>query len=789
MLHPHLIAHTRPLACAENMVYWRHFRVTLLGSMLLRVEEDESDCFCDEATQVVWFRDQPHVWHQVEAQEDACIIVTERVRFCLREPLAQSEVVLSDGRKVALDNAGNLLGTYRTLDCCDGDFAIPYGGKREQGHTIALENGVLSRNGVAVLDDSASLLLAPDGTVMPRPHPQRDWYLFAYGWEYRQAIQGLYAICGAPPHLPRFALGNWWSRYWAYTQREYLALMDSFAEREIPFTVATVDMDWHPSQDLPDGADGWTGYTWNQTLFPDERAFLQALHARQLHVTLNLHPALGIRWFEKQYPEMARRMGVNPETKETIPFDITNVDFVNAYFDLLHKPYERDGVDFWWIDWQQGKNTAIAGLDPLWSLNHYHSLDIAKEKEQLILSRYAGIGSHRYPLGFSGDTHVTWDTLRYLPYFTATASNAGYTWWSHDIGGHMCGVKDDELFVRFVQFGVFSPIHRLHSSKARTLSKDIAAYPGGRGLIVREFLQLRHAMIPMLYTANCETAEKGLALIEPMYYEVPKEEAAYQCSGQYLFARQMIAAPITEHSDADGLVTTRVWLPEGSWTDFFTGDTYHGGWQQMTRALDTFPLLVKAGGIVVLDGAVKGNSTALPTVLDVHVFAGDGTYTLIEEENGHRALTKFQTTQTTKGQQVVTIQATDAGGILPERGVTLRLRNVMDGSICVLVNGEKRDAYSRQEAGYTLVRLTGLRAQDVCQITIDENATEKQKRVAAMTRIVTEIEGSYDKKETLLNQLCACDTVEAYQRVVAEAGFSKGWTARLQELAQTYPMK
>lgn len=784
MLHPHLVAHTRPVAQHDNMIRWNHFRITLLTPMLLRVEEDESGCFCDEATQVVWFRDMAPVAHRASTSADSLTVQTEAVQLCLFPRLADSYVILADGRKAPLTNEGNLLGTCRTLDCCDGDFFIPYGGERSQGHPIALENGVLSRSGLAVLDDSTSLLLKADGTVAPRQHAEKDLYLFAYGNEYRRAIQGLYAICGAPPVLPRYALGNWWSRYWAYTQQEYLALMDSFADRGLPFTVATVDMDWHPSDGLPDGADGWTGYTWNKDLFPDYRAFLKELHERNLHVTLNLHPALGVRWFEEQYPEMARRMGIDPDTKMPIPFDITRDDFINAYFDLLHKPYEQSGVDFWWIDWQQGRQSALTGLDPLWSLNHYHSLDIAGEKEQLVLSRYAGIGSHRYPLGFSGDTHVTWDTLRYLPGFTATASNAGYSWWSHDIGGHMCGYKDDELFVRFVQFGVFSPINRLHSSKVRTLSKDVSAYPGGKGLIAREFLKLRHAMIPFLYAASVQTAEKGLALIEPMYYEYPDEEDAYTCPGQYLFGQQMIAAPITEHSDGSGLVTQRVWLPGGVWTDFFTGDVYNGGWQEMTRPLDAFPLLAKAGGFFVLDGAPHGNSTALPTVLDVHVFAGSGSYELIEAADGHRATTHFASCQKSAAQQTVTITAEDPGCILPTRGLTLRFRNVLDGEVTVMLNGQETGAYVRQESGYTLVRVKAWHPGDECRITIIETATPNEKRCAAITRIVTELEADYKTKEKLLSDLCACSTAQSLIECLAEYSLSDKQKARLREVVR-----
>lgn len=766
MLHKHLIAHTRPQARRENIIRWKNYRITLLTPMLLRLEEDASQRFCDQATQIVWFRDMGEVPHQVSITDEACTITTPAVTLFLHQRLEDSCVLLADGRRAGLNNQGNLLGTYRTLDGCDGPWHTPYGGKREDGGNIALENGVISRTGLAVLDDSASLLLLAAGTVAPRLQMERDLYIFAYGYDYRGAVQGLYAMCGAPPMLPRFALGNWWSRYWAYTQKEYLDLMDSFAERGLPFTVATVDMDWHPSSHLPGDADGWTGYTWNEVLFPDYRGFLQALHQRGLHVTLNLHPAQGVRWFEKQYPDMACHLGIDPETRVPIPFDITDTDFINAYFDLLHKPYEQEGVDFWWIDWQQGHRTAVPGLDPLWSLNHYHSLDIAKEKAPLILSRYAGMGSHRYPLGFSGDTYITWETLRYLPGFTAAASNAGYTWWSHDIGGHMCGYKDDELFVRFVQFGVFSPINRLHSSKVSTLSKDVADYPGGKGLIAREFLRLRHAMIPFLYSASCETAEKGLALIEPMYYAYPQAEEAYTCSGQYLFGRQMIAAPITEKS-RNGLAAAAVWLPEGHWTDFFTGDEYTGGWHTMTRPLDSFPLLCKEGGFFVLDGAGQGNSTDLPVALDVHVFAGNGHYELVEDAAG-RAITSFTAVQV-DGEQTVIITTDDPHGILPTRMLTLRFRNALDGQVQARVNGESVSSYVRQESGYTLVRLQNIAPGTSCCVTLCDRATPVERRRAAILRAVTRLEGDYAAKEQLLQELTACEDAEEVRKRLKDA--------------------
>lgn len=785
MLNKHLIAQTRPVADPANIFKWKDMRITLLADALFRIEKSETMRFCDHATQIVWFRDADEIRKTVELSETACIVKTAAAELHLAASLEDSYILLADGRRAALSNEGNLKGTYRTLDACDGNLCYPDWNEEGITYPIELGDGVLSRTGVAVLDDSKSLLLKEDGTIAPRETKEIDLYVFAFGCSYRRAIQALYRISGAPPVIPRYALGNWWSRYWAYTQQEYLDLMDAFTDQGLPFTVATVDMDWHPSKNLPGGESGWTGYSWNTELFPDYRAFLRELHERGLHVTLNLHPALGVRWFEVQYEAMARRMGVDPASRETIPFNLVSTDFLNAYFDVLHKPYERDGVDFWWVDWQQGTETGVEGLDPLWMLNHYHSLDIAKEKEQLILSRFSGIGSHRYPLGFSGDTFMTWKSLEHLISFTARASNAGYSWWSHDIGGHTNGYKDHELFVRFVQFGVFSPINRLHSTNSPVLAKEIVSYCGGTGLIAREYLRLRHAMLPFLYTADCETAEQGLALIEPMYYQYPHVPEAYACDAQYLFGRQMIAAPITQRTGENGLTAQRVWLPEGVWTDFFTGDAYQGGrWVVLHRPLDTFPLLCKEGGFFVLDGSHAGNSTALPAVLDVHTFAGNGAYTLLEDEGDKRAKTFFTSEKTGENQHTLTIRAEDPEHILPVRSLRLRFRNVLQGTVQVLQNGVPVSAPVRQYSNYTIVTLTGWRPDDVCTVTVTEHADMHVRYREAMTRVMKETEGDNMMRKDLLKELLQCNESEAFRRIIAESQLSGGWKARLLEILE-----
>ncbi len=707
MLDKHLIAKTSPAPCAENIVRFRDYRITVITDRLFRIEQDSAAHFCDEATLSVWFRDLGKMDFTTRTHADSIDVSVGDITLHVEASFERSYVRMA-GKRLPLNNEGNLLGTLRTLDECNGAWRCKY---LEKDHLETMENGVLSRTGVAVMDDTATACLMQDGLPAERPHEDMDIYVFAYGHDYRGALRALYGITGATPLIPRYALGNWWSRYHNYTEREYLHIMDRLARRRLPFTVATVDMDWHWSREALDEEKrfaetgkhgphygvkanegrfaGWTGYSWNTRLFPDYRRFLRALADRGLKTTLNLHPADGVRFFEDMYPEMAREVGIDPATEEVVRFDITDPKFINAYFRVLHKPYEKDGVEFWWMDWQQGNKSKVPGVDPLWCLNHYHTLDNAKDHAPLLLSRYAGIGSHRYPLGFSGDTHITWETLDYLPYFTANASNVGYTWWSHDIGGHMHGENSGELYARFVQFGVFSPVNRLHDCSRPFHTKEPIVYTNGGGLVAEEFLRLRHRMIPYLYSASYETTYHGRPLMEPMYYDHPDEADAYRVPNQYMFGGQLLVAPVTTPKKRGGLALTQVWLPTGHWTDIFTGDEYDGGrYVTMARWMESLPVLLKSGGILPLDARTDTNDISNPASMQVLVAAGCGSYTLHEDDgNGRFAHTVFTTATTETNETRFTIRPEDKEDIIPTRTYRVEFRGLTAGDITVTRGG------------------------------------------------------------------------------------------------------
>ena len=621
----------RPKALAENVIQGEKYRITMLTQGLIRLEYSEDGCFEDRATQSIWNRDFPKTEFRCKETPDSLEIFTSRIHLVYDKqkfsPNGLSVQVLGQFiNHGSIWHYGqdfqNLGGTARTLDEADG--AIP------------LEKGIMGRVGFSLLDDSKSLVLTEDGWIEPRKSKGEDLYFWGYGHDYLEALKDFYYLCGKLPMVPRYALGNWWSRYYKYTEKSYMELMERFEKENLPFSVAVIDMDWHLVDIDPKYGSGWTGYTWNREFFPDPDRFLKWLHDRNMHVTLNIHPADGVRAYEEVYEDMAKTMGVDYENEEPVNFDAADPKYMEASFDHIFHPMEEKGVDFWWIDWQQGGVTKVEGLDPLWVLNHYHYLDNARDgKRPMTFSRYAGPGSHRYPIGFSGDTLITWESLDFQPYFTSTASNIGYAMWSHDIGGHMQGIKDDEMAGRWLQYGVFTPIMRLHSSCGEFNGKEPWRYKTEIRLVMEEFLRLRHKLIPYLYTMNYRTYQEDIPLVLPMYYHNPEREEAYQVPNEYEFGSQLLAAPVTsKRIDRLNVAKVKVWLPEGTYYDIFTGRKYKGNRiMMMYRDIQSIPVLAKAGAVIPMTEEIR-EAGANPGQLTIQVYAGaDGEFVLYEDDN------------------------------------------------------------------------------------------------------------------------------------------------------------
>lgn len=639
-----------PVADQAAIVTSGSMRFTVLTPEMIRIEYSALKKFEDRASFVVLNRKLPVPAYTTKSENGYLYITTDKLELKYRE---NSDPLIIDpcdpNLQITLDVDGevetwfptkydpyNLKGTTRTLDNAEGDVRS------------WLEDGLISRSGWAVIDEQkprndGSYSLMFDGSegvdwVAQREDPaSMDMYFMGYGHDYKKALYDFTQIAGKIPLPPQYVFGYWYSKYQRYSEQDFRNIVGNIQNNDIPMDVLVIDMDWHM-----DGYNNrtdqtqWTGWTWNKELFPDPQGFIDWIHSQNLRTTLNLHPADGIGIYEENYNKLASDLGV--AATQTIPWNIENKDFYQAFFDDILRPHEDMGIDFWWLDWQQW---MIAPNEPklgntFW-LNHvfFNDKKLQGKDRPVIFHRWGGLGNHRYQIGFSGDTYTTFPSLAFQTYFTATAGNVCYGYWSHDIGGHQQpGDNDPELYLRWIQYGVFSPILRTHATNASNIERRIWMYDNFP--LMRDAIELRYALIPYIYTNARYSYDTGISLCRPMYYDYPQYDEAYSFEEQYMFGNDILVAPICKSNEGEPTVDQTIWLPQGEWYEVATGEVLDGN-QIVTRpfAMDQIPYYYRQGAVIPLYPSVK-HLNARPNTIVVQFAPGNsGECSLYEDENNN----------------------------------------------------------------------------------------------------------------------------------------------------------
>ncbi len=563
-------------------------------------------------------------------------------------------------------NQKNLGGTLSTLDGVDGHRPLP--------------DGLLSLDGWYVIEDAGTPVFV-DGWLENRNSDHLcDLYLFVYGHDYPAALRDLAAVSGKMALPRKCTLGSWYSRWWRYTAEQFLQIVDEYDANDFPLDILVMDMDWHyhdwghtdgDPQALfgyghGGGNLGWTGYTWNRRDIPDPAGLLAELHRRGISVTLNDHPADGIRDHEETYPAFMRLLKEKGYTEQVplIPerqsqreqenadrgvinyrFNAGNKDYMEAFFASTHTQYEKMGVDFWWLDWQQNYlYPTVNGLDKLthlpWLNYLYYQNSRKNGRRGMSFSRWGGFGDHKHPAFFSGDTVSTWDALAFEIEMTVSAGNAGCFWWSHDIGGFEDPYpgEQSELYVRWIQFGITSAALRLHVCGNEKIDRRPWTWGEPYCSAMRDMFHLRSMLIPYLYSIAYESYRDSIPMLRPLYFLDSENPAAYAHPGTYYLGSGMLAAPITHPGSGEGCTAlSQVYLPDGVWYDYFTGKQYTGGQTvSMENDLYSFPLFVKAGKPLPMQPYTNRMTASSLSHLIVKIFAGEAhlsdSFTLFEDD-------------------------------------------------------------------------------------------------------------------------------------------------------------
>ncbi len=673
---------------AEAQVRDGNARFTVITPTLIRMEYAADGQFEDRPTQTVAERPLTQVAFATRVEDGELLIDTGALAVRYRRdsgPFRPDNLVISlrrgDDRVEARPDwsfapqPGNLGGWRRGLD--------------NERDPQPLFEGLLSRAGWYLLNDSNTVLLteASPGFV-PRPDhggTYQDGYLFGYGLNYRQGLADLRTLTGAAPLLPKKALGVWFSRWWSYTDPEWRDQIREFQVRNVSLDTISIDTDWKRVHNalgcIPwnaviraplDDACSWNGWDWNRGIFPDPDGFVAWLHEQGLDVGLNVHPSIAES--DPAYPTVLAQTGGLMRDDADLPcellqadpttpcyvFDWTQPAQLDAYLDL-HRPIEATGIDFWWLDWCcEGARAQAPGL----SADTFINAAYARQHEAMgsrwpAFSRIGssfqsgkagtdnnGLGAfaeHRYSIHFTGDTCSTWELMAFQAEMTASEGNIGLPYVSHDIGsflgeplpGAECNNLlnfnkrlPEDMYVRWIQFGTFEPIMRLHSHHGDRLPWE---YPGTAEAIATRFLKLRGRLVPALYTLSREAHDRGLPMARAMYLQWPEFEAAYQYRSQYTVGDDMLVASVAAPGDP---AVISLWIPPGEWVDFFTGEVLSGP-AELSRSvpLEHYAVFIRKGAILPLQPELLTSAHGPQDDLTLRVWPGaDGAFRLYEDE-------------------------------------------------------------------------------------------------------------------------------------------------------------
>ena len=667
----------------DNIILGKKYRISILTDRLIRLEYSENGKFLDKPTQRVMFRKFPKNKFTVTKSETLIQIIGGyfTIDYVMEKSFVGSKVTPGNTLKVSLNGSDRAwffghpeARNYGTINYSLDDFK----GK------LKLSNGMYSTDGFAFIDDSDSLVLDDSGKFVSRANKELDFYVFMYKKDLGLCLQDYYTLTGYPMLIPRYALGNWWYKDSRYTSNDISKIVTKFKEEDIPLSVFLLGNKWHNSDDF---------FNFDKKII-EPRNLKKFLDKSGVKLGVSINSSLPITNKSQSYQTIAPALGGNGSVS-FLPIDNNKL---NMYSSVVLGNLQSSGVNATLINYDNINDKNTLAL-----LNQYHyAIDGLKyNRRGLVIVRNHNIAIHRYGIALSGKTNVNWETLNILPRYNSSASNMGISYVVNPIGGFCNGIENFELYIRYIQFGVFSPLLLLASDDGKYYRREPWRWNTSQEEIIKKYLKLRNKLIPYLYTEAYIYHNNGSPIVQPLYYKYPKiyDEPLY--TNQYFFGSQMLVCPITKRKNVVmNRVVQRMFIPEGKWYELDSGKKYTGNKYYISFYRDEdYPVFVREGSIIVMS---LDDNTDNPVNLEVDVFPGaNGMYKMYEDDGitnnyltGAFAITEYNF-EYTKNKYEFIIKTSGNQGIIPDnRHYKIRFRNTNTASITVSdgVNNVKASA-------------------------------------------------------------------------------------------------
>lgn len=617
---------TKSKTPSSNVFRGKTYRISILSDVLIRFEYSETGSFNDYPT--FFASNRSFGKPKITVEEDNNVLIIKNDIFILEYNKEKSfigsklmpdqnlKVTIAGTEKIWYFNhpeVKNFKGTAYSLDDTKGN--------------IDFEKGLFSLDGFTTFDDSRTPILDAHGNVLSPNYKNIDTYLFIYNNDFGIGLRDYFNLTSLPPLIPRYALGVWWNKNEAYGEKDIQNLVYNFKKYDLPMSVLLLNECNRTKNNYSP-----ISFSFDKTKLPNPRGLSEFLHKNKIYLGSNIKTEGLISVEEESYLEFQKYY--NKDLNKNIPLNVYDPKLVDSYLKGIINPFLDKGVDFLWMDDNNKENTLRS-----FTMNYflYKNFNLNKAKRNFIISRNFGICPHKYSALYSGETLISWKTLKLLPFFNSTAANIGVSWWSHDIGGYKGGTEDAELFMRYVQLGVYSPILRLSSDTGKYYKREPWKWDAKTYKIVHDYLKIRHRLIPYIYSEAKKYSSFGSPLIQPLYYKYPEtyDEPLYK--NEFYYGSELFVCPITTPKDEImNRVVHRIFLPNGVWYDFKTGKKFTGGNRYVTFYKDEdYPVYAKTGAIIPLAklDPQNINDTSAPKTLEIQIFPGrSNTYKMYEDD-------------------------------------------------------------------------------------------------------------------------------------------------------------
>jgi alpha-D-xyloside xylohydrolase len=477
-------------------------------------------------------------------------------------------------------------------------------------------------------------------------------YFFLYGPEFDQIVAGYRELTGTAPMFGKWAYGFWQCKNRYKSQDELLGVARKYRELHIPVDNMVQDWFWWNRKGE---------HVFNKN-YPDPKGMIDELHRNHLHLMISVWPFFEPGSAEYAYMDKAGWF-VEKFKYDKLPFhragmavyDATNPEARMYYWDLMNKALFKIGVDAWWLDTVEpetegqeenillghklsiGSGDRFANLYPLMTTGGvYQGQRSANDQKRVfILSRSAFAGAQRNSItAWSGDVNSDFESFKRQIPAGLNYAVSGLPYWTTDIGGFVTGNPDDpayrELFIRWFQFGTFSPIFRVHGTRTND-QNELWSYGPEAQKILTNFDRLRYRLMPYIYSVAWKITSESYTPMRPLLMDFRTDQRVLNIADQFMFGPAILVNPVTEQ----GATTRHLYLPKTNWFDFWNGAEVSGGRMVDASApLERIPLYVRAGSIIPMGPDVEYAAEKAADPLEIRVYRGaDGDFTLYEDEN------------------------------------------------------------------------------------------------------------------------------------------------------------